>query len=475
VTDLRVPHPPGGAPRPWFVFAGGGTGGHLFPALSVVEWLRTGDAVDVSFFCTQRPIDRDILGAAGVEALPLSVRPLPSRPWRWPAFLWHWRRSVGRCMAAFRHRRPGVVVGAGGYASGPPVHAALKLKIPTFLLNPDAVPGQANKHLARRKALSGIFAQWPITLKHFPSGAPVAVCGCPVRAAFLECRPDARPFSPVADRYNAESPGEALVPHRFVRPEMQVGLPDQRTARESFGLRPDVHMLLVTGASQGARTVNEAMMRLGGAVAKAGWQVLHLSGAADRERVEQAYSQADGSQRSPAAAPQTRADMSAQPRGPAPPRPGATGPHVVLPFVDRMAEAMVASDLILSRAGASSLAEILAVGRPCILLPYPFHRDRHQWHNGQVLVDAGAAVMLEDRRDATATAAELEPILTELMTDHARRERMAQAARALGRPGAARQIAVMLAEAATAPPGSSCWLSRGEDLQLKMLGPSVRV
>jgi UDP-N-acetylglucosamine--N-acetylmuramyl-(pentapeptide) pyrophosphoryl-undecaprenol N-acetylglucosamine transferase len=450
VKDLRVP-PVGGAPRPWFVFAGGGTGGHLFPALSVVEWLRSGDAVDVSFFCTGRPIDREILGAAGVEAIPLSVQPLPRRPWQAPAFLWHWLQSVRQCVAAFRRRRPAVVVGAGGYASGPPVHAGLKLGIPTFLLNPDALPGQANKHLARRKTMSGIFAQWPITLEHLPARAPVTVSGCPVRSTFLEYRPDLQPLAPATAAFmtgrEAESPreecaGETQDRQQFLRPGTVVRLPVQAAARANFGLRPDLHTLLVTGASQGARTVNEVMMRLGHTVAAAGWQVLHLSGAPDWERVEQSYE---------------RARVTA----------------IVLPFVEQMAEAMVAADLIVSRAGASSLAEILAVGRPSVLLPYPFHRDRHQWHNGQVLVDAGAAVMLEDRRDAAATAAELEPLLNELMSDHARRQRMADAARVLGRPDAGYLVSDVLAQVAAAPQGTSCRLSGGCGLQLTMIWPGV--
>ena len=90
---------------PWFVFAGGGTGGHLFPALGVVEALRVGGrAADVSFFCTQRPIDREILGRAGLEAFPQVVRPMPSlkRPWTWPGFLVTWRQAVRACVERFR-------------------------------------------------------------------------------------------------------------------------------------------------------------------------------------------------------------------------------------------------------------------------------------------------------------------------------------------------------------------------------------
>jgi UDP-N-acetylglucosamine--N-acetylmuramyl-(pentapeptide) pyrophosphoryl-undecaprenol N-acetylglucosamine transferase len=184
-----------------------------------------------------------------------------------------------------------------------------------------------------------------------------------------------------------------------------------------FALNPTKPTLLVTGASQGARTINEAVIGLASEIAAAGWQVLHLSGSADRDRVQSAYTKANT-------------------------------PAVVLAFTDQMAEAMAAADLIVSRAGASSLAELLAMGKPSILLPYPFHRDRHQSHNGQVLVDAGAAIMLEDQKDASANIRALAPVLTMLMTDTAKREKMSQAARALGRPEAADLVAECIVKTA---------------------------
>lgn len=374
------------AQPPWFVFAGGGTGGHLFPALAVVDALRAmGRPAEVSFFCTDRAIDRQLLSGAGVEPVPQSVKPLTTRPWHVPGFLLHWWRSVRLCRARFSERRPVAVVGAGGYASGPPVQAALKLGIPTFLLNPDAVPGRANQHLARKGKLRGIFAQWEVTREHLPDQAPVSVTGCPVRSMF-------RPSVP----------------------------PDRATVLRTFGLEPQWKTLLVTGASQGARTVNDAVLGVIGKLDFSGWQVLHLAGAADAERVAEAYA-SDGT-------------FAGRPRVPV----------KVLPFTDRMAEAMLASDLMVSRAGASTLAEILAVGKPSVLMPYPFHRDEHQVHNARVLVDAGAAVLVRDAKDAGVNAARLSPVLEPLLRDDLTRERMGLAARLLDRPDAADRIAGQL-------------------------------
>jgi UDP-N-acetylglucosamine--N-acetylmuramyl-(pentapeptide) pyrophosphoryl-undecaprenol N-acetylglucosamine transferase len=381
--------------RPWFVFAGGGTGGHLFPALAVVELLRErGLSVDVSFFCTDRPIDRDVLGKVQVEARPLSVLPFPTRPWRWPKFLWRWRQSVAVCRRAFSQRRPAVVVGAGGYASGPPVHVGLKMGIPTFLLNPDAVPGRANRHLGKRPDLAGVFAQWDVTKQHFPATARVLTTGCPVRKAFRS----------ICEMVSACRDPEAI--------RGRLG-----ELKGSFNLDPDRPVLLITGASQGARTINDAFTQLRDLVSSAGWQVLHLTGRADHHKVADAYAET-----------------------------GLTAS--VLAFTDRMAEAMCASDLIVSRAGASTLAEILAVGKPSILLPYPFHRDRHQWRNAEVLVKAGAAGLLDDLKDGSANARQLEPVLKEILGNTPLRQRMADAALALGKPHAAADIAGHLCRAA---------------------------
>jgi len=382
----------------WFVLAGGGTGGHLFPALAVVAELRalTGsqDGVEVSFFCTPRPIDAHVLGAAQVEAIPQQVRPFSGRPWRWPAFWRAWRGSVAVCRQMFRHRRPAAVVGAGGYASGPAVRAALDAGVPTFLLNPDAVPGRANRHFARHKGLAGIFAQWAVTRDHLPAAAPVAVTGCPVRRTFLEA-----------------------------------GGRDRDELVRLFDLQPGRRLLLVTGASQGARTINEAMAALADRLDWTGWQVLHLAGQADVARVSAAYGRAD----------RMRGGMAR-----------------VLPFTDRMAEAVAAADLVISRAGASTLAEILVLGKPSVLLPYPYHRDNHQRRNAEVLAGAGAAVLVDDARDTEVNCRVLEAVLSQLMHDDVQRDAMARSALSLGRPDAGRRIAQRLLDAARTSTDPAC-------------------
>ena len=361
--------------RPLLIFAAGGTGGHLFPALAVADALRTTRPdIDIKFFCTQRPIDAQILGPTGWPRVPQPITPLSIRPWHWPGFVSRWLASRRLCHQQWQSRRPALVVGSGGFASLPPVRVAQQLGVPTALLNPDAVPGKANRFLAKRA--DRIFLQWEFTTDHFPDTAKLRVTGCPVRSSFTPRDPtDLRP---------------------------------------KLGLDPNRLTLLVTGASQGARTINEAILGLLREKPNwQGWQALHLAGPRDVARLEDAYRH-------------------------------AAIPAKVLAFCDTMADAVAAADLVVSRAGASTLAELTAVGRPSVLLPYPFHRDHHQRINAEQLVSRQAAVLLEDRIDARENAARLGPVLERLMHDTDARQRMATAAQQMGCPLAATDTAVEL-------------------------------
>jgi len=358
-----------------YVLAGGGTGGHLFPGLAVADGLRQiQPQANVTFLTTTRPLDRELLSRTPFEQVEQSVRPSTLHPLRLPAFWWHWRKSVNAARALLKERRPRAVLGLGGYAAGPPVVAARSLGIRTAILNPDAIPGRANRYLAKRANL--VVLQWEQSQRHFPPDTECRALGCPIR-------------------------------REFVTAERAEGC-------RRFELDPDRPTLLVTGASQGARTVNRAMCRVWPEfVAKhADWQLLHLSGPHDEEEVRAAYAAADV-------------------------------PAKVLPFTHDMPLALAAADLVISRAGASTLAELTALAKPSILLPYPYHRDRHQHANAQVLVDAGAAVVLEDRLDPAVNAGPLLEALSRL-ADAGVREPMAQAAHELARPNAARDVAAWL-------------------------------
>lgn len=366
-----------GSSGPLIALAGGGTGGHLYPMLSVVREIgRRSPGARFVFFTTQRPVDaRVIRGAMGDDAsyeiVEQSVLPLPGSVGDAFRFMLAWRASTRLCMQRFRDERPTVVIGSGGYGSGPPIHVARGMGIRTALLNPDAVPGRANRYLASRADV--VFAQWAVVASHLSRRANVQVVGCPIRESFAEA--------------------------------------NRSAGVKRFGLDPDEKTLLVTGASQGARTINRAMCAVGDAIAKIeGWQVLHLAGDGEAESVREAYR-----------------------------RQGVRA--TVVAYTEHMADALAAADLIVSRAGASTLAEITAVGRASVLMPYPFDKSRHQMANALVLGEAGAAEIVEDRIEPERNGPVLREVLTRLMCDEATLRRMARCAGELGRFDAASEIA----------------------------------
>jgi UDP-N-acetylglucosamine--N-acetylmuramyl-(pentapeptide) pyrophosphoryl-undecaprenol N-acetylglucosamine transferase len=359
-----------------YVFAGGGTGGHLYPGIAVAHALRAREPdAAITFMTTSRPLDRDLLAPTDFNQQPQNVQPFTMHPLHLPRFLLAWQRSVSAAKRWLRANRPRAVLGLGGYAAGPPVVAAAALGIRIALLNPDAVPGRANRHLARRADL--VVLQWDVSRDLFPPAVSCRTLGCPIRAAFAQ--------------------------------------PDPAAGRRQFGLAAGRPVLLVTGASQGAHTVNQAVLRVWPTFhhAHPDWQLLHLTGPAAEAQVQAAYAQA-----------------------------GA--PAQVLSFTHDMPLALATADLVVSRAGASTLAELTALGKPSILLPYPYHKDRHQHANAQVLVDQGAALLLEDRLDADRNEPPLRAALDRL-ADAQTRGAMAQAAASLGRPAAATDVAAWLA------------------------------
>ncbi len=365
---------------PWLILAGGGTGGHLFPGLAVVDRLRAArPEFEITVFGTTRPIDRDVVLPRGHALVPQAVRAFPSRPWQWPGFYLAWRRSLAAAREHFERRRPAAVLGLGGYAAAPPVIVASEMGVPTALFNPDAAPGRANRRLAR--CVRQVFVQWPVTVEAFAgSGAIVHVTGCPVRSRVLSVRRD-----------------EGCAAFR-----LDAGRPT----------------LLVTGASQGARSINLACLELVPFLkAASDWQILHIAGSVDLELVQSGYA---------------AAGLDAR----------------VVAFTESMPEALAAADLVIARAGASTLAELTARGIAAILLPYPYDRHQHQRANARVLERAGAAVVIDDAGDARANAAALRPQLERLVWSRGDRDAMAAASRALGRPDAGERIAALLLAAA---------------------------
>lgn len=366
-----------------FLFAGGGTGGHLFPTLAIAERLRDllGDGCRCQFLCSNRAIDASILAREGAAFSPVPAAPPALRPMGMLRFLRGWGPSVriGReQIRAGRRTGAGVVlIASGGFVAAPLAQAARAERCPIVMLNLDALPGKANRWIARHA--TRIFTTAPVAERAWEVIPPI------VRRSALP----------------AASPGEC---------------------RREFGLDPDRRTLLVTGGSLGAASINgflrafvEAKPR-----ALAGWQVIHQTGSR-------------GGARETEAADVRRAYEAA-----------GVAAHVT-PFLERMGAAWGATDLCVCRAGAGNVAEAWATRTPCLFLPYPFHKDGHQRANAMPLVERSAAVLAHDAVDPQANMGEAGAALAELLGGEEARGQLRAGLAALGPADGAERVAKALA------------------------------
>jgi UDP-N-acetylglucosamine--N-acetylmuramyl-(pentapeptide) pyrophosphoryl-undecaprenol N-acetylglucosamine transferase len=359
------------------LFAGGGTGGHLYPGISVALAMKeVWPEAKPLFLTTTRDIDKIILQPTGFEFIPQPIVP-PVRTISGLLRFWKgWRETKDLVKQTLRRTNPVAVLGLGGYAAGVAVKLASQAGIPGAIINPDVIPGKANQYLM--KYVTAVCCQFKETEQYVSADQrpKLKTTGCPIR------------------------------------PEI-ISRPARAEAAQRLGLHPSLLTLVVTGASQGAQTVNEAVLAVLPELKLQGWQVLHLAGREHARAVETAYRERSQSAR-------------------------------VIDFTPEMADVWAVADIAVSRSGASSCAELTACGIPSILMPYPFHKDMHQRANAKVLADAGAAMLLDDAKDAKKNAALLRPMLEPLLVDNDRRQRMAGAARSLGRPDASIECARIL-------------------------------
>lgn len=350
------------------IVAGGGTGGHLFPGIAVVEELRRRQPeVEVTFVGTEKGIEARVLPERGERLELLEVAPLKGRTVaELTRSLMMLPGAFGRASGLISELKPDLVLGVGGYASGPMLLAAAARGVPTAILEQNAHVGLTNRVLA------------PITGRAYVAfdeartqiGRRAKLLGNPVRRTFVDAARAA-----LAD-------------------------PDGFEARS--------RKIFVLGGSQGAKVLNEtvpaALAQLG--LAERGLEVVHQTGAAMRDEVEARYRELGV-------------------------------PAQVVSFVDDMAKAYASAALVIARAGATTLAEVCAIGRPAILVPYPFAADDHQARNAEALQTAGAAVAI---RESALSVDGLVREATRLLDDEAARKTMAEAARQHGKPEAAAAI-----------------------------------
>jgi UDP-N-acetylglucosamine--N-acetylmuramyl-(pentapeptide) pyrophosphoryl-undecaprenol N-acetylglucosamine transferase len=351
------------------LIAGGGTGGHIIPALAVARALVERHGAEVLLVGTARGLESRLVPEAGFALRLIDVGPLKSVSLATRLrTLSRLPKSIFACKRILREFRPGAVLGVGGYASGPAILAALWLKIPTMVYEPNAMPGLANRIVGKRVEHAAI--NFPAAARWFRNAE---VTGVPVRPEF---------FSLTAP----EGP-----PH-----------------------------LLIFGGSLGARILNTHLPKLMPALLGAvpGLTVLHQCGERHADDTLEAYTAS----------------------GADPAR------WQVRPFLTDMAAEFARAHLILSRSGATTVAEEAAAGKPALLVPFAAATDEHQRRNAEAMVQAGAAVMLEEKD--LEIPDRLLAALTGLLNDPARLAAMSAAARTQAHPGAAESIADRLAEMA---------------------------
>ena len=357
--------------------AGGGTGGHIIPALAIAEQLQEMinevtifTDLDFLFFGSDYGMENKLVPEAGfrLEALPirgmsrsLSLDGL-KRNLMLPLRI---IRSITQANRALREFNPHILVGTGGYASAIPVRQAFRNHIPVVLQEQNSYPGMVTRMFSMKAA--EVFLTYEDAEAHM-KGANTRITGNPIRHTLHEA--------------------------------------DRAEAAEFFELKPDVPTMFILGGSQGARAINHHFVdRIGKYLEKLDIQVLWQTGKADFEFCQRHV--------------------------------GTNKRIKLLPFIDDMSKAYSLADLMVCRAGAMTLTEINHFGLPAILIPLPSAAGNHQEHNARSQENAGAArVVLEEE---LAEGAFL-PLLTDIFTSKDRLSEMMKASRGLQKPHASREI-----------------------------------
>ena len=370
------------------MIAGGGTGGHLFPGVAIAEELRAREpGAEVRFVGTRRGIEARVLPELGWELSLIEISGLKTVGalgalrglLRLPRALWQARRLV-------REFRPDAVIGVGGYASGPVVLMARLAGMPTAICEQNSIPGFTNKILGR--VVRAVFVSFDGSRRFFRP-AKTVLSGNPVRRGLVQRLLD-----------GAAAPATAPEPHAATS-EQTAAPPEPAPA-----IGAPVHVL-VSGGSLGAVAVNplaaDALIALARTTPLS---IVHQTGDKGLDDTVRRYAEAG-----------VAAECHA--------------------FIKDMAAAYQRADVIIGRAGATTVAELAITGKPAVFIPYPFAADNHQELNAQELAEAGAALMF---RQADLTADKLAEALRPLVTNAARRAEMGAKMKARARPGAAAAV-----------------------------------
>lgn len=384
-----------------FVLAGGGTGGHIYPAIGIAKALLRNDSeVEIIFIGSRNRLEASLVPKEGFEFLPISVEGFPRKlTWKWFPVIGKVCQGLLQSLKYLRELRPNVVIGTGGYVSGPVLFAASLLGIPLAIQEQNVSPGLTNRILGRRAKAA--FLALPQKTQHFPKEI-VEVTGNPIR------------------------PGIA----QFVRED---------GTYKKYNLMKTHKTIFVMGGSQGAHAVNKAMIEACPLIVDAAYgpkpqdvnirtdsntnnynskidlQIVHQTGERDVDIVKESYEK-------------------------------HKIPHFVQPFFDSIEEIYSITDLMICRAGGMTVSEVTACGIPAIYIPLPAAIGNNQVQNAETVANAGAAVMIEEEE---ITPEKLVTQLMRIITDDDLFQQMKEANRNLGKPFASDKIAESVFRLAT--------------------------
>ncbi|EQB62817.1 MAG: hypothetical protein RBG1_1C00001G0396 [candidate division Zixibacteria bacterium RBG-1] len=351
------------------ILAGGGTGGHLFPAIAIAEGIKKKYSnSQVYFMGTKRGLEAKILPERGYKLFYLSVRGL-KRGLNLSIFkvIFFLMKSMVESIKILRQIQPQAVIGTGGYVSAPAVLAASLMRIPTFIQEQNSFPGITTRILSL--FAKKVFLAYDESQKYFWVKKKLKVTGNPVRPEIFKT--------------------------------------DKTSAMKKFNLEQDKKTVLILGGSQGASSINNAVLEdLNSSAQELGFQVLWQTGEKDYQKIKENLED-------------------------------SKNPVQIFNFIEDMSSAYAACDLVVSRAGAITLSEITGCGKPAILIPYPYATAGHQKYNAQVLEKNGAAIVIEEKNLQQVT---LLSKTSDLLKDEQKLKQMSGNSKKLGRPNALTEI-----------------------------------
>lgn len=356
------------------ILSGGGTGGHIYPAVSIAKEIKHQHKdAEILFIGTERGLESSIIPKEGFKLVKIKVRGFRRKlSFENIAAVAESFTGIFKVSKIIKDFKPDIVIGTGGYVSGSVLLAAVFMSIPTLIHEQNAFPGVTNKILAR--LVDTIAVNFDEAKKYLPGNDKVIVTGNPIRSSMLSI-----------------SKEEGL---------------------KEFGFDPELPIVFVVGGSRGARKLNESVILLAKkCVEGKSFQMLHMTGDTQYDDMLKRYDNENISLN--------------------------TGYLKVMPYIYNMPYALIACDIVISRCGASTLSEITALGKPSILIPYPYATDNHQEYNARALEKNGAAIVILDR-DLNADILYNE--IADMLIKPEKISQMAERSKELGRTDAAFSI-----------------------------------